>query len=304
MKCQMPPSDVPKSSRIRFFCASLLISTLIGCRFSKAPETTAPLPLSHRVTWGGVAAMDYSDAPIPNQDGNQGGKQNALSAAESVGSPWREHRFLFANPDSLELRLIEYREAYWAYAAFQAAAGKAGIARGTFKEGQTLRFLHGVFYGELKALNGAEIEPAALFDKLLFQGEDRSVSPKEFAAFPLLGRVPYSERVISSHFLGRQWRGPVFTVGYKCHDDTATAFRAFPQDFQAAKLWLRDWSGKADTLDWGREIRFQGLDEFRRPLIFWIFSEGIMGFAGCFDPLLSQEYAEKMEKSAILWPKP
>jgi hypothetical protein len=255
--------------------------------------------MSQRVTWDEAIALSYSDSLIQSEGGNE----DTLSLA-AVRSPWRVHRFLFAGPDSLELGLFEYREAYWAYAAFQSAAGKAGITRGMFEEGKTLHFLHGALLGELKAMTGSEIEPASLLENLSFQGEDLFLLPKEFAAFPLLGRIPHSERVISSHFLGRQWRGPVFTVGYKCHGDTATAFRAFPQDFNAAKLWIQDWSGKSDTLGWGREIHFQGLDEFHRPLIFWVFSEGIMGFAGCFDTILSQEYAEKMEKSAILWPKP
>jgi hypothetical protein len=301
MKRNMPTTHCPKPSRILVLCGSLLISALSGCRFSQAPEA-APLPLSQRVTWAGKAALTYSDSLILDEDGKDDTlKRDAVGAIEA---PWRVHRFLFAAPDSLELRLLEYREAYWAYAAFQGAAGKSGMARGMFEEGKTLRFLHGAFLGELKAVDGTEIESASVFEKLLFQGEDLILPPKEFAAFPLLGRIPHSERVISSHFLGRPWNGPVFTVGYKCHGDTATAFRSFQQDFKAAKQWMGDWSGKSDTLDWGREIHFQGVDEFRRPLIFWIFSEGAMGFAGCFDTLLSQEYAEKMEKSAILWPKP
>lgn len=274
---------------------------LIGCRFSKAPEA-APMPLSSRVTWAGTTASVYSDSLIRDDGGGSGNEEIASPGAG--GTPLRLHRFLFAGPDSLELRLLEFRQAYWAYAAFQDVAGKDGMARGMFEEGKTLRFLHGAFLGELRSLNGSEIESATLFDQLLIQNEERALSPKEFAAFPLLGRIPHSERVISSHFLGRQWRGPVFTVGYKCHGDTATAFRAFPQDLKAAKLWMGDWNGKSDTLDWGREIHFHGVDEFRRPLIFKVFSEGAMGFAGCFDTLLSQEYAEKMEKSAILWPKP
>ncbi|MEO6095032.1 MAG: hypothetical protein ABIW76_04930 [Fibrobacteria bacterium] len=234
---------------------------------------------------------------------NESRNGEALST-EAVGAPWHLHRFLFAGPDSLELRLFEYREAYWAFAAFQGAAGKAGIARGMFENGKSLHFLHGAFLGELQAHREPDIESKSWFEKLVFQGEDLIVTPKEFSAFPLLGRIPHSERVISSHFLGRQWHGPVFTVGYKCHGDTATAFRAFPQDFKAVTDWMLDWSGKSDTLAFSREIHFQGVDEFRRPLIFWIFLEGVMGFSGCFDTILSQEYAEKMEKSLILWPKP
>jgi hypothetical protein len=291
MKRNMRISIHTRFSSILLIIAIAPLSTLWGCRFSKTPEA-APLPLSQRVTWSGVIASRYSDSLIRNDD------------TLSIGAPLHIHRFLFAGPDSFELRLSEYREIYWAYAAFQRTAGSEGIVKGVFEEGKTLRFTHGTFLGAMTSSSGEAIEATALREKLDFQGEDFVLLPKEFAAFPLLGRVPHSERVISSDFLGRSWRGPVFTVGYKCHGDTGTAFRAFPQDLKAAKIWIRDWTGKADTLDWGREIHFQGWDEFRRPLIFWIFSDGVIGFTGCYDTLLAQEYAEKMEKIGILWPKP
>jgi hypothetical protein len=264
---------------------------LCGCRLSKEPEAP-PLPLSQRVTWLGMPAVSYADSLPPSPDSGQ----NALELPAGV------HEFGFSGPDSARLRLSEYREAYWAYAAFQRSAKPFELADGFYREGDVWFFLHDRFVGELRTAGGV----LAAFPKenLAIQGETLPANPKEFEAFPLLGKIPHSERVIPRHFLGRSWRGPVFTVSYRCHGDTATAFRAFAQNFQEASGWMRDWEGKPDTLNWGREIHFQGWDEFRRPLIFWIFSEGVMGFTGCFDRNLAQEYAEKMEKTAIFWPKP
>jgi hypothetical protein len=39
-------------------------------------------------------------------------------------------------------------------------------------------------------------------------------------------------------------------------------------------------------------------------MIFWVFSEGIMGFSGCFDPELAQGYAENLQKTMVFWHKP
>ena len=147
-----------------------------------------------------------------------------------------------------------------------------------------------------------------LSHNLSFQGEVLFRKPGEFEAFPLLGRIPHSERVISQHFLGLFWQGPVFTVSYRCHQDTATAFRAFAQQPKRVGEWMAAWKGELDSLDWGREIHFQGQDEFRRPLIFWKFSEAVMGFAGLFGPIFGFGICRKNEKNrhfmALIGPKP
>lgn len=264
---------------------------LDACRFGKEPEAP-PLPLSQKVSWGGKVAATYSDSLIVGEDSTQ------------TESPFRIREFSFVGADTLHLRLFEYRQPYYAYAAFQSAASPMELADGFYRNHTALIFHHGRFIGDLQNVQGSLVPAEFLKENLAFAGEDLFSNPKEFDAFPLLGRVPHSERVITRYFLGRTWQGPVFTVSYRCHEDSATAFRAFAQDFQAVKGWMDEWQGKRDTLDWGREIHFQGWDEFNRPLIFWLFSEGAMGFYGCFDPKLAQECAKKMEKTAVLWPKP
>jgi hypothetical protein len=141
-------------------------------------------------------------------------------------------------------------------------------------------------------------------DGLKFGAEPAFRKPRLFASFPIQGRLPASERVVSRHFLGRIWQGPVLTVSYRCGEDTATGFRAYPQPGRWVSAWMREWEGAVDSARGPDEKRFQGLDEFRRPLIFWSFSEGIVGLEGCFDTILAGEYVEKMRKMSKLWVHP
>lgn len=261
-----------------------------GCRFTQEPPAPPP-PFPQTVLWSGQLAETYADSLITSVDSLQSNQA------------FRIHEFGFHSQDSIHLRLFEFAHAYGAYAAFQQSAGQEGIAEGHFRDGDVWRFHHGRFLGEL-ASDPVLSEGDPLTEYLSFQGEVLFLKPGEFEAFPLLGRIPHSERVIADHFLGLPWHGPVFTVSYRCHQDTATAFRAFAQEPKLVGEWMAAWKGDLDSLDWGREIHFHGQDEFRRPLIFWKFSEAVMGFEGCFDPILALEYAEKMKKTAILWPKP
>lgn len=289
MKRIMPRRRIQKLKALfQLFLASVLIGT--GCRFTQeAPVPTLPFPQT--VRWSGLLAEAYSDSLITSVD--------SLESNEA----FRIHDFGFPSQDSIRLRLFEFSHAYGAYAAFQRFSGQEGLADGHFRDGGVWRFHHGRYLGELSS-GPVLSEENLLSDNLSFQGEALFLKPREFEAFPLLGRIPHSERVITDHFLGLDWLGPVFTVSYRCHQDTATAFRAFAQEPKRVGKWMATWKGDLDSLDWGREIRFHGQDEFRRPLIFWKFSEAVMGFEGCFDPILALEYAEKMKKTAVLWPKP
>ncbi|HKP97866.1 MAG TPA: DUF6599 family protein [Fibrobacteria bacterium] len=271
-----------------------LTGLFTACRLSQTSESP-PLPLSQRVTWKGQVASRYRDSlPAIAVD----------SDPSREPAPIRIHSFEFAAPDTLRLRLQEYREAFQAFAAFQKFATPWDMAEGGYRDGNALVFQHGPFLGRLTSAQTGSAFAGFLRENLSFQGEELFSKPGEFSAFPLLGRIPHSERVIPGHFLGRSWNGPVFTVAYRCHADTATAFRAFPQNADTVHTWMQAWKGKSDTLSWGREIHFQGWDEFHRPLILWVFSEGLMGFAGCADPILAGEYAQKMQKTAVLWAKP
>lgn len=287
--------------RLAGFFAALVCLLFAACRVPQTPEAELK-PWPQRVSWLGHFADAYS---VDSNDDS--------SADASAFTPRRAHHFRFAS-DSLQLDLEEFAHAYQAFARFQAQADEQSMADGYFRSGDKLVFLTGRFLGSLRAKT-ALVPTRFLAERLVIEdGAEPSGKPsaphqlpEEFGAFPLLGKIENSERIYDRDFLGRAWTGPVFSVQYRCGSDTATAFRAFAQN-ESVKAWSKDWSGKQDTLGGllpgQKEFRFDGTDEFRRPLIFWFFSSGVMGLEGCWDPVMAAEYAEKMEKTQVLWPKP
>lgn len=281
-------SNSPK----RILIPALLAALVLGaCRYFQKPDPE-PLPISSRLTWDGLAPEKYAAFPA-SAKGSQ-----ISSGVTGV------HEFEFAGADSVGLRLHEYREPFLAYEAFQKRATFAEISEGYFRKGGNLIFFHGPYSGEVRFINGGMVPAHYLKEKLVFKGEPLFLSPFEFASFPLLGRIPHSERVYANHFLGRNWRGPVFSVSYRCHGDTATAFLANAQDMKMVDIWLQEWHGRSDTLGRGSELRFQGRDEFRRPLVFWVFLDAIVGMEGCSDMELALEYTRKLGKMRTISSKP
>jgi hypothetical protein len=275
----------------------LVLSALVSglgfgaCRYMQKP-LPEPLPISRRLTWEGLPPVKYAAFPAMAADSGSG--------AGRVGI----HEFEFAGTDSVRLRLDEYDQAFLAYAAFQNHASRTEMSEGFYHKGDNLVFYQGSFSGELRFTHGGTMPTQFLKEKLSFQGEPLFLVPPEFTFFPLLGRIPHSERVIEKHFLGRLWHGPVFSVSYRCHDDTATAFRANAQDFHMVDTWFQEWNGRIDTIGQGREVRFQGWDELQRPLVFWVFPEAVIGVEGCFDTELALDYTRKMEKMRAMWTEP
>ena len=264
----------------------LLCLWLAACR----PEDRAsPVPVSQRVAWSGRFATDAKDS--------------VLSDTVSAGACLRTHRLEFAGTDPLILNLREYRTAYWAFAAFRRLERGEPPREGWLATGDRVYVVHGAYLGELDSAAGSN-SVGTLRDRLKFVGSAATSLPPEFESFPLLGRIPNSERVGTEDFLGHAWEGPIFSVAYHCHGDTALAFRGFPQSAKRVAEWMFGWKGEVDSTHSGREWRFKGVDEFRRPMIFGFFSEGVAGFSGCFDPLLAQEYIEKMKKTQVFWHKP
>lgn len=271
---------------------SYLSAFLLGaCRLFPGSENP-PTPISQRVMWEGRGPSGYMVTPVSGVD------------SQSTQGAIRIHVLEFAGSDTTRLTLEEFGHACSAFAAFQENATASEFEDGFFRRGNAVTFHHGKFMGSLPYASAGLLPSRFLQEKLAFQGESLFLHPPEFESFPLLGRIPRSERVISRDFLGRTWRGPVFTVGYRCHDDTATAFRAFAQNHEDLMPWLNGWKGVLDTLDWDREIHFQGWDEFHHPLIFWFFKDAVIGLAGCYDPILARDYAQKMGKTRVFWTKP
>jgi hypothetical protein len=67
---------------------------------------------------------------------------------------------------------------------------------------------------------------------------------------------------------------------------------------------MKLWVGKVDSSRGAEEWLFRGVDEFRRPMVFWVFGEGVAGFSGCYDSVLENEYVEKMQITQVFWHKP
>jgi hypothetical protein len=274
-----------------------LLWVLTGCRLSH--ETEATLPLAQRVTWSGRLPVAVSDS-IP-------------SDTDSTAASIRIHRLEFAGPEGpFHLELREYRTAYWAFAAWQSLAPNRP-REGCFRLGSRWVFAHGPYLGITDSSAGS-LYPGEFKDRLAFAAERSEggqsrpeplfALPSEFESFPLLGRIPGSERVSEGDFLGSRWSGPVFSAEYRCHEDTAIAFRAFPQKAESLEAFSALWKGKREPGPGGQGWRFQGQDEFSRPMIFEVFSEGLMGFSGCFDPATAHEYVEKLRKTQVFWRHP
>ncbi len=125
-----------------------------------------------------------------------------------------------------------------------------------------------------------------------------------FSAFPLIGRLPASERLIPKDFLGMDWNGPIFCVQYHCGSDTAFLFRGFRQSAFPLKLKEPFFEVQIDTLRKGKEYRILGVDPFQAPFVFLQNPQAIMGISGCSDSILANQYVEKLRKMTVLWAKP
>jgi hypothetical protein len=197
----------------------------------------------------------------------------------------------------------KYRTDYFAFAALESLDPARFSAGDLLRTGKGWAFCHGPYLGltDSVALNLGREELKA---RLRIGGEAPVALPREFEAFPLLGRVPGSERVWLRDFLGGPWRGPVFSVAYRCSGDTAIAFRGLPQKEADLEDYLSLWKGHRDRGKNRNSWRFEGVDEFGRPMLFRFSPKGILGFSGCYDSVQGQEYLEKMEKTGVFWNNP
>lgn len=280
------------SASIRPRLLTLFVPALLalqGCENGDTP--VQGLPLSQKVAWSGHPAARASDS--------------ALADTADPASAIRIHRFHFPAVDGGDLGLTvwEYRADHWAFAAWSRESGGESPERGAYRRDGSWHFIQGRFFGRADTSAGA-LTAAAFRDRLVFAGEQENSLPALFSSFPLLGRIPQSERMPDRIFLGHRWNGPVFSAEYQCHGDTALAFRANPQPQDSLRIWMRPWKGKVDSTRDGREWTFRGVDDLGRPMVLENFSDGIAGFSGCYDPVLEREYVEKMKKTQVFWHKP
>ncbi len=284
----------------KYFAVAVLGWACASCRFSEN-EQVAKAPLSATVFWEGHTAISYS----VDSSGKKGSMQNQANPDSTNRFDGTiSHTLEFVGADTVSLVLHEFDREYLAFSAFQNQAAPSELGDGFYRERNDLIFFHGRFLGKMQYTRAGLIPVHFLKENLSFLGEELFARPPEFKSFPLLGRIAKSERLISDEFMGKHWPGPVFSVQYRCHEDTATVFRSSRPLEDSLHAWLSGWKGHLDTLNWGREIHFQGQNESQEALVFWAFPTGILGISGCYDPVLATTYAEKMEKMTVLWPKP
>lgn len=291
-----------RTPSFRFVTGVLVALAMAGCRWPLRAE--APKPLSQRITWcGRTPSGAYDSIPADTS------LPEACVRILELEFPGAE------TPFRMELRA--YREPKFAFAAWQSLGGMARSGEGAqgsaeaaartgggyLRAGSRWAFVHGAYLG-LTDTSAANLYPEEFKERLAIAGEPVFMLPPEFEAFPLKGRIPGSERVFRRDFLGTPWRGPIFTVAYDCHGDTALAFRGFPQNADSLAHAYSHWKGRAETAKNGKTQGFIGEDAFGYPIILKQFPEGILGFSGCFDPQLNQEYLEKMQKMRFFWHKP
>lgn len=266
------------------------LAVLAGCLWPQ--PAAAPKPFPQKLTWCGRPAGLILDS-LPSDTGNP---------AACI----RVQRLEFPGATSLfRMELRQYRDPVKAFVAWEGLASQARLQEGCVKLGSRWAFIHAAYVG-LTDSSAGELYPEE-FRERLAAGDEPAVSfPDQFKAFPLLGRIPGSERVFTRDFLGGPWTGPVFSVRYPCHGDTAIAFRAPSRDAGSLAEWMKPWKGNtlSGAAGFQKEKRFQGEDEFGRPMIVRSFSDGILGISGCYDSLLGQEYAEKMRKMQVFWHDP
>ncbi len=218
--------------------------------------------------------------------------------------PAQIHSLFFVAHDTLEVRLWEFSQDYWAYFLFQRnAPPDAELDKGVYRKGPSLLFHLGHFLGEVHYSHHALVPQAYLQESL--KDFELGRLPEVFRAFPRLHRVAGSERVHLGQPMGFSWETPAFSVAYPCQIDTAQIIR-LPGKAAQARLaeMTRYWQGQVDTLSWGREMRFQGWTDMGVPVLFYASSAGLVGVEGCSDTARAAEYVEIIKKMDVLLPKP
>jgi hypothetical protein len=274
--------------RIRFGFGVLVVLALAECRWPLRAE--APKPLTQRITWCGRSPVRWIDS-VP---ADTAGPENCVRILK-LEFPGTE------SPFRMEMR--EYRKPSNAFAAWRSLGSAVRTAEGFFRLDSRWAFVHGTYLG-LTDSTAANLYPEEFKERLAFAGEPVFVLPPEFEAFPLVGRIPGSEGLFARDFLGISWQGPIFTVAYDCHGDTAFAFRGNPQSVDSLSHAFSGLNARQESFKKGKSFGFQGEDALGYPIVLKVFPEGVLGFSGCFDSVLTQEYAEKMQKMRFFWHNP
>lgn len=268
-----------------FILAGFIV--LSGCTLDD--KSSPPLPsLPKRLSWEERLPSDWTV------------DSSAVSTKDPAIPIGRiaQHTLVFPGGDTI--RLAEYARDFQAYQVFQTQALPEEIRQGFYQSDNSLHFFHGSYLGTVRFTGPGLVPSSYLQEHLSIRGEELFRRPAVFESFPVSGQIAYTERVVSSKFLGPGGHEEVFLMRYQCRGDTAVLFRGFSSTQDHVRSWLSAWEGTVDTLKWSREMRFSGFTELGQPLEFWIFKGGYVGVEGCFDSVLAREYVEKLRKMTVL----
>jgi hypothetical protein len=186
------------------------------------------------------------------------------------------------------LKLLEFDDDVQAYTAFQELAGQPDdIAMGISVYGDRVCFRRGRWIGILDAWSW---KGEGWFDKALELPGSATLGelPAAFGSMPHRGRIPGSERILTSEFMGQNSTVPVFALKLDCRGDTAW-FYAAPElrpTFADSLVRLQRWH--ADTLKNGLQVSSDFFELAPTRLLF--LRGGMAGVEGCFDENLTKEW--------------
>ncbi len=128
------------------------------------------------------------------------------------------------------------------------------------------------------------------------------LKPAIFFSFPLSGRVENSEFVVPRWFLGREKLGETVGASFKCYGKTGVLFRSFSWDAQKQFEELKNGFRIFQKSEFGDFKQFWGETEYGEPLLLRTNRWGYLGFLGCFDKNIAEEWVEKASQMDALVP--
>jgi hypothetical protein len=190
------------------------------------------------------------------------------------------------------LRLLDFGGELEAYAAFQELAWlPEDVAAGVTVHGDRVCFRRGKWIGMVEAWNWKDVEA---FDRALaLPGAPVAGGiPALFGSMVHQRRLPGSERILTTHFMGLKIASPVFSVRVDCQGDTAWVYASQGLRKSAATAFtaqlLRSPGWRVDTLSDGIQVS-RTLSELP-PAILWFSNRGMVGVEACFDEDLTKNW--------------
>ncbi len=182
--------------------------------------------------------------------------------------------------DSAEIRLLEFRHDFEAYAVFQRIADPDELVEGFSDRDGRVFFRAGRWLGTSTQLGREDLRSK------LDLPHGGWGTPELFASMIHQGRISHSERVLFE-FLGTNPPVPVFSVQLDCHGDSAWIY-ASPgmPDLFASEIAHRP----GYSMDSASGVAVGGDSGAMDPIRLEFFEHGMVGIEGCFDSALTTRW--------------